>query len=673
MFERLKKLATNSWSWLAPTVPAVPTRKDLTTAEGYVDPSRLIAKWNMLPYNPSWLVTRKGMQIYDQMRRDEQVKAALKFKKDSTLAPGWEVASPGDQPEDWEVTRFVRDNFVMMKGGFSQVLFNTLSALDYGHSVSEKIYKERDVGEWKGKLMVDRIQSLRPHFIDYQVDPYGVLQGVIQRNVMGAVAGGTGSLQGEPIPPVKMVIYTHAFEFGNFYGTSDLEAAYRSWWTKDNAYKWLAVTLERFGMPPLFAFYDSNAYNATDIGELKKVIKNIQNATFGIIPRTQKDALELWSQTLGKDSTELFLSALERFDHHISRALLVPDLIGLGGGSGQGAGSGAPGGSLARSRTNFDSFLQIIGQLRGDLSQVVVNDQIIPQLCDLNFPNLESYPLFRFLPPTKENIQEIMKTWAEMVAGRVVNRVEDDETHIRKVMGFPENEDPKIEPLPEKGAAVPGSEQKPPAQMQEDGSVEEVELSDDELTMEELHFAAENLGGRWVTVGGGRHVFIKDKAPMHERIHRALSTHKPATQAKQFFALAQEQRVAGMLDAERLDDNEPMDLVGVAASGRKYGVEVKAFVDNSNDKVTMHPDSLKRKLSWARKEKASLHTVVVDGRKRFGAAAKEYSGNELWYRKGVGSFRLTNMVPVRDATHLRALLSGEAKFEEELEARGIEA
>lgn len=670
MFERLKRFATNSWSWLAPTEPALPTRKDLISPEGYVDPSRLVAKWNMLPYNPSWLVTRKGMQIFDQMRRDEQVKAALKFKKDSTLSSGWEVASPGDQPEDWEVTRFVRDNFAMMKGGFSQVLFNTLSALDYGHSVSEKIYKERDIGEWKGKLMLDRIQSLRPHFIDFQVDPYGLLQGVIQRNVMGSAAGGTGSLQGEPISPVKMVVYTHAFEFGNFYGVSDLEAAYRAWWTKDNAYKWLAVTLERFGMPPLFAFYDSNAYNAADIGELKKVIKNIQNATFGIIPRTQKDALELWSQTLGKESTDLFLSALERFDHHISRALLVPDLIGMGGGSGQGQGGGSPGGSLARSRQHFDSFLQIIGQLQGSLSQVVVNDQIIPQLCDLNFPNLESYPQFRFLPPTKNNVETMLKVWTEMVAGKVVNRIEDDETHIRKVIGFPENEDPKIEPLPEKGAApAPGQEKQPSPT----DAPDEAALSDDELTTEEVQFAVDNPGGRWVTVGGGRHVFIKDKAPMHERIHRALSTHKPATQAKQFFALAQEQRVAGMLDAERLDDNEPVDLVGMAASGKKFGVEVKAFVDNSNDKVTVHPDSLKRKLSWARKEKASLYTVVVDGRKRFGAAAKEYSGHELWFRKGVGSFRLTNMVPVRDATHLRALLSGEAKFEEELEARKAEA
>jgi acetyltransferase-like isoleucine patch superfamily enzyme len=55
-------------------------------------------------------------------------------------------------------------------------------------------------------------------------------------------------------------------------------------------------------MPPLFALYNSQAYTGQTLDDIKTVIKRIQNATFGIIPRASKEDLELWSQQLGKGS-----------------------------------------------------------------------------------------------------------------------------------------------------------------------------------------------------------------------------------------------------------------------------------------------------------------------------------------------------------------------------------
>ncbi len=425
----------------APPTIKEPTPNAMKNALAYVDPSRLTSSWGNAAYNPSWLVTRKGLQIYDQMKRDEQVKAALKFKVDSVLASGWEVASPGDQDEDWEVTRFVRDALAFVPGGWNIVLTNVLSALVYGYSCGERIYTTSSVGEWKGQMILSRVQSIKPHYIDFLVDEFGVLQGITHQSTGHAA---------EPLPPAKFILYSHAHEFGNYYGTSDLEAAYRAYWTKDNAYKWLAITLERYGMAPLFAFYDPNSYQGNAVEELKKVVKNIQNASLGVIPRTTKDALELWSQNLNKGSSELFLTALDRFDQHIARAILVPDLVGMSSAAGQT-------GSLARSQVNADSFMQVVLQLQQSLSGEVMNAQVIPQLCDLNFPNLQSYPVFKFLPFTDNQRLEIVNVWAGLVAGQVVNKIEDDEAHIRKVLGFPENEDAKVLPPP----APPGAPTKP--------------------------------------------------------------------------------------------------------------------------------------------------------------------------------------------------------------------
>ena len=488
-------------SFFAPPTMKEPSKADMQRALAYVDPSRLTAQWNTTPYNPGWLVTRKGMQIYDTMKRDEQVKAALKFKTDSVLASGWEVVSPGDQDEDWEVTRFARDALNLLPGGWNTVLVNTLSALAYGFSAQERLYEQRDVGEWKGKLFLNRVQSIRPHFIDFVTDPFGQLLGVTQQL--------TGSV-GDPLPPAKFIIFSHTKEFGNFYGTSDLEACYRSWWTKDNAYKWLAITLERYGMAPLFAMYDPNSYQGNAVEELKKVVKNIQNASLGVIPRSTKDSLELWSQSLNKGSSELFLMALDRFDQHIARAILVPDLVGMSSNTGQT-------GSLARSRTNFDSFMQVVTQLQNDVAAQTMNAQVIPQLCDLNFPSLQSYPVFRFLPFSDDRRLELMTTWAALVGGQVVNKIEDDETHIRKVMGFPDNENPEVLPNPvQPGGGDPskvGPDGKPlvkkpnPFEKKFEQDEEQCLVADCDLSEEMKEFAVSNDAvwvygedGQWVAV-----------------------------------------------------------------------------------------------------------------------------------------------------------------------------
>ena len=272
------------------------------------------------------------------------------------------------------------------------------------------------------------------------------------------------------------------------------------------------------------------------VEELKKVVKGIQNASLGVIPRTTPDALELWSQSLNKGSSELFLAALDRFDQHISRAILVPDLLGMSSNTGQT-------GSLARSQTNFDSFMQVVTQLQNDVAASVMNGQVIPQLCDLNFPGLQSYPLFKFMPFSDEKMLEILNTWAAMVGGQVVNKIEDDEVHIRKVMGFPENENPKVieppppvqpgvgvdatgkpiklgpdgQPLklgpdgrPWKAPLQPGEKKSNPFEKKKFDQEEVVEVPEEELS-DEMRAFAEEHDAVWVETEDGERVAVPNE------------------------------------------------------------------------------------------------------------------------------------------------------------------
>ncbi|MFI5224426.1 MAG: DUF935 family protein, partial [Nitrospirales bacterium] len=346
-----------NWPLAEVKAPPTPSLEAMKTAQAYVDPSRLMTAQMFVPYNPSALVTRKGLNIFDQMALDEQVKSALTFKILAVLASGWEVTSPGDQEEDWDVTAFVRDSLDHFPGGWHDALKKMLRALRYGYSVCEKVYEERDRGPLKGKLALDRLVEVKPHYIDFVTDKSGKVEAIKQ---MPIVQPGTEGL----FPPEKFVHFVYDKEFENAYGRSDLEAAYRPWWVKDNAYKWLAIVLERYGIPPLFALYDPNQYQDANLNQLVKVVKNIQAATMGIIPRASKEGLEFWSQNLAAGSHELFIAALGRFDADIAKAILQPSLIGFAQESGsQGAQSG---GSLARSNTSWKSFMMVVRELQQD-------------------------------------------------------------------------------------------------------------------------------------------------------------------------------------------------------------------------------------------------------------------------------------------------------------------
>lgn len=145
----------------------------------------------------------------------------------------------------------------------------------------------------------------------------------------------------------------------------------------------------------------------------------------------------------------------------------------------------------------------------------------------------------------------------------------------------------------------------------------------------------------------------KELCVVPNKADRAKASYKPSTAAKQQWAEANEIKIAKMVGGKQTDNNKPMDVI-VTVGRKTYGIEVKTMVDNGNDKITMHPASRLRKEAWARETKASIQTVIIDDRKAFGSP--NFSGHQLYFREGVGAFRLKGMTKVKNAAHLRELM-----------------
>ena len=149
----------------------------------------------------------------------------------------------------------------------------------------------------------------------------------------------------------------------------------------------------------------------------------------------------------------------------------------------------------------------------------------------------------------------------------------------------------------------------------------------------------------------------KKRDPQNPKVRKAVDSHKVSDKGKQDKAESNEREAAMSLKFEKSSDNKPMDVTQ-KINGRLVGVEVKSLLDNHNDKLTMHPDSKDRKESWAQSNNGKTYTVAVDDRDTFngGANKSQHSGNRLYIKEGVGSFRVGAMTACKSWKEVRSFI-----------------
>lgn len=389
-------------------------------------------------HNPSDLIGYKGLRIFDDMRRDDQIKAALQFKKMAVLSPGWIIKSPEGKPDDWEPTAFVRDQLNSIQGTLRNAILNFLTSLDYGWSLTEQIYEPVKTGKWRGKLGLKKLKVVSPQGIKFATDTHGNITAIKQETPEGDV----------DLPLWKFVHMANESRFSNPYGHSDLEAAYRPWWAKENAYRFLVILLEKFGIPPIIALYDKDKIQGKALDNLYDALVNMQDATAGVMPGLSegKEVVKLWTPELAKQGASVFPVVMDKFNTDIARALLMPALLGLTPDDSTG--------SFARSRVMFDVFLMIVEFLQQEVSERAMSEQVIAPLVSYNFGLMpEEYPTFEFLPITDDLRQEVLEAWGDLVEKGVVKTTPDDEAHIRTLVDFPERATVESDPPMGQGKA----------------------------------------------------------------------------------------------------------------------------------------------------------------------------------------------------------------------------
>lgn len=372
------------------------------------------------PYNPDVVAKIKTpFGVYDEMRMDDQVKAVLWMKKFMVLSTGWEIESRGNEA----VRDELNDNLSMLDNpDFSDALINILSHLEYGFSITEPVF---DIDESTGtpKVRLKKLKTRAPHAFTLHTDEYGNFIEIEQDNMGDDVR----------ISPDKVIWMVHQYEFGVPYGKSDLQAAYRAWFSKKIIIKFWNIYLERFGNPLIVGTFP-NTMSQADKNKLLDILKNLQAKTGIVVP--EGVSLEIKTSQTG---TTDFERAIDKHNMMIARSMLVPDLVGI-------SGSGTSGGSFALGEKHFDMFFLTVEKLRKDLERMV-NRHIIRPLVFWNYGLTGTdVPIWKLNPVQLDEKLEFIKAWSEAVKGKIWVPTDEEINHFRETIKFPTGDVERPEP-----------------------------------------------------------------------------------------------------------------------------------------------------------------------------------------------------------------------------------
>ncbi len=276
------------------------------------------------------------------------------------------------------------------------------------NSCSEPIFKIKN-----GNYVYDSIRVRPPQSFRFVVDDYGTTTEIIQMSNRGELH----------FDPKLFLHHVYQVQYGNPYGKSDLRAAFPSWKAKKFAAKFLAIYLERFGSPLPVGKYPATM-DGDEVKAFAAMLKSIQQTSSLTIP----DNVIVDFVQANKDSADIYIKALDYYNMHIGRALLVPDLLGISGAK-------TGGGSFALGRDQFTMFLSTLEKDRQSLSRKITL-RIINPLVNVNF----GYGIecdFEFLPFAMDQNEKMLEVWSNLVRFGVFRPNDEEINHVRSEISFP--------------------------------------------------------------------------------------------------------------------------------------------------------------------------------------------------------------------------------------------
>lgn len=326
-------------------------REIATTADG-IDITRGYAGPLLVPFD-SVLRNRGGydLSIYEQVRSDEEVKAALGQRQAAVVKCEWRVDAGGERRIDRQAAQWLEGQLKALN--WDNVTEKMLYGVFYGYAVAELIYAVQD-----GKIGIRAIKVRDRKRFRYGKD--GELRLLTQASMF------------EGIPAERPYFWDFCCGADHDDEPYGLGLAHWLYWPvlfKRNGIKFWLIFLEKFGMPTGVGRYDPDASD-TERAKLLAATRAIQVDSGVIIPKGM--GLELLEAS--RSGTADYKALFDTMNASIQKAVL-----------GQTASIQGTPGKLGSEDLQGDVRDDLV-KADADLVCESFNRQIVPQLMAWNFP-----------------------------------------------------------------------------------------------------------------------------------------------------------------------------------------------------------------------------------------------------------------------------------------------
>ena len=350
---------------------------------------------------------------YNKMLRDPQIKSGYELIRMFLLSRKLIVTPADDSEEAVEIAETLQDMLNDMVYPMRKVRNDMYSALIYGYSVSEIIWK----AEEDGNLI--KMERIRPIPIDtledcFEYDDNGDVEYIKQ------IVDNSDPIM---IPAEKCLIYTYDEQFGDREGASILDGVYDNWYMKQKILSWYNVFLQKHEGPTLVGKIENPMFKDLFREQLDEIREGRANITVG----QNDDVSVLESSHRG----EGFKDAIDYHDVMIYRKMNIGTMI-----LGQQDGAGA----YAQSQTQFDTLNIFLDGIHEDIAAELQSK--IVELVDMNW-TVDDYPVISFETFEEKDLLGLLNalkplidamaidpddTWFKHLIADVVSRYSDVDT-----------------------------------------------------------------------------------------------------------------------------------------------------------------------------------------------------------------------------------------------------
>lgn len=329
---------------------------------------------------------------------------------------------PGFQDIDKLIIKNIEKMLKEMRyEGFEHVLRSSLrNAMIFGYSISEVNYAPTA----DNLINILSIKPKPPFNFSFYIDAFDNLESLFYYPF------------GWYLDPRKFLIGTWPLlEFGNFFGTSELQSVMTDVMLLERLEKARADGVTRLLVKPIIHEYQGNNRSNKESWQIMDMVDNIQSG----------QALHFQVDYVGENASKMVWDTLTVLDPRSDPAALVHTTeiinqmekritrtIGVTDDIGQ---TSSPTGSYARASIHYDSFRSKVHFIQKWICELV-NQQLIKPWLEINYPNLPMGYESPYYWADAVNADEALTRMDAVVKGISVGLLRPDEPEIREVVGF---------------------------------------------------------------------------------------------------------------------------------------------------------------------------------------------------------------------------------------------